>query len=160
MPIKSYNSAPATKPSEPTYETPSENQYASPLYYNSPSKETKPEATPKPTPGPKYYKPIDKPHQPQRRYSRPAFKSEPISADLDSAEEFGAKSVPSISQKKPTVYKSSYKILKPKPAQRRNDEWLDDENFEFSNSGFLDDGHFATDIWDMFNDDAWGQRIQ
>merc|ERR1711997_14660 len=37
---------------------------------------------------------------------------------------------------------------------------IEDSNYDFKSNGFLDDSHFATDIWDMFDNADWGQKIQ
>ena len=61
-------------------------------------------------------------------------------------------------------------ILKEKTAERRFyspnqriggfDDSFEDPN-TFSNTGFVEEGAFASGIWDMFgNDDGWGQKIQ
>lgn len=177
-PIKTY---PATKPAEISYETPSEDEYDAPLFYKS--KENKKVTTQKPTPGPTYYKALDESDQTDtyqqfRSVRQPGFKSSPHSVDHDPSNEFGTKSPNSKTEKEPQskkVYKSSFKILDKPVSERRKssfynaneriggfeDSFEESNDFDFPNTGFLDDAHFASGMWDMFDDDgSWGQKIQ
>ena len=124
---------------------------------------------------------------PQKHHQQqPTFKSAPTSVEEEyyPTQEFGTKSVEQSSRnRQPTTYKSSFKILsqsksppKTTASRRRYDTFADDD-FGFASrqrqdsisfvddgfgfeTGFLDDGHFASDVWDMFSNDGWGQKIQ